>query len=213
MMCPPMYKLIDTDNWIRSETFQYFKEFDFPFYNITTDIEISGLYQKCKDLQYSINHALHYCCLMAINMTEEFKMRFKDDQVIAFDRVQGAATILLDDGSIRFCMYELDDSFTNFQENAILNEAAVKASLTSDPRTQQLDLVHFSVIPWIRFSSISHARRYNKRDSIPKITMGRFIKGTETTMIPLSIEVNHCFVDGYHISLFIERLNEVLRSF
>ncbi len=208
-----MYKLIDTDNWIRTETFQYFKGHDFPFYNITTDIEISSLYHKCKDLQYSINHALHYCCLMAINRTEEFKIRFKEEEVIAFDHVQGAATILLDDGTLRFCMYEFEESFTSFQKNARLNEEAVKTTRRSDPRTAQLDVIHFSVIPWIRFSSISHARRYNKRESIPKITMGKFVKEQEGIKMPLSIEVNHCFVDGYHISLFLERLNAVLRSF
>ena len=75
-------------------------------------------------------------------------------------------------------------------------------------------MIHFSVLPWVSFTSISHPRGLNsKMESIPKITLGKFFKSGERILLPISIEVNHCLMDGYHLGLFNEKLTQAIESF
>ena len=83
---------------------------------------------------------------------------------------------------------------------AALNEAGLEPEAGAD------DLIHGTVIPWIRFTSIKHARHGNAQDSVPKIALGRATKTAEGLRMPVSIEAHHSLVDGVHAGAFFGRL-------
>ncbi|MFG6322917.1 MAG: hypothetical protein K1W41_16030 [Lachnospiraceae bacterium] len=59
------------------------------------------------------------------------------------------------------------------------------------------------------FSSNSN----NENDKIIKmITLGKYAELIGKFLIPLTIQVSHAIVDGYHISLFYNKLQEKLNS-
>jgi chloramphenicol O-acetyltransferase type A len=208
-----MYQEIDLQTWSRLDTYKHFSAFDLPFFNICNNIDITPVYQKCKINNLSINLALHYCCLQAANAVEEFKLRILDARVIKYDVIHAGAIILLPDNNIRFCMYEHTADFTRFEAKALQIRQNILATRQTDPRSQEQDVIHFSVLPWISFTSISHPRGLNKTESIPKITLGKFFKSEGRVLLPISVEVNHCLMDGYHIGLFNEHLAQAIMNF
>jgi chloramphenicol O-acetyltransferase type A len=203
-----MYKPLDLNNWYRKETFEYFGHFDYPFFNVCFNTDITNLHGHCKAEGVSLSHALHFCSLLAANSIEEFRIRYKDDQLVIYDKIDGGATILLEDRSIRFCLYEHTESFNGFRKQAKESEEQVKQTKRTDPRTGNSDVVHYSIIPWVSFTSISHPRTNTTKDSIPKISFGKYFSSEEKIMIPVSIEVNHGLMDGYHLNLFLEAFEE-----
>lgn len=74
------------------------------------------------------------------------------------------------------------------------------------------NIIHFSAIPWIRFTSVSHPRKFGLRDSIPKITMGKYYHAGDRMMIPVSVHVHHALADGLHVGQFLTSLEELFRE-
>lgn len=208
-----MYTEIDLQNWSRLDTYNHFFAFDLPFFNICNNIDITPVYQKCKINSYTISQALHYCCLQAANAVDEFKLRMLDNRVVKYDVIHAGCIVLLPDNTIRFCMYEHAADFTDFEARAAISRDKVLASRQTDPRSQEQDVIHFSVLPWVSFTSISHPRRLNKTESIPKITLGKFYKSEGRILLPISVEVNHCLMDGYHLGLFNSYLEQAILNF
>lgn len=48
-----MKQLIDVNSWIRKEHYHFFKDFDEPFFGITTKVDCTIAYKKAKDLGVS----------------------------------------------------------------------------------------------------------------------------------------------------------------
>jgi chloramphenicol O-acetyltransferase type A len=65
-------------------------------------------------------------------------------------------------------------------------------------------------LPWISFTSFSHARNWGREDSVPKIAFGRFTKENERTLLPMSVEVHHALVDGLHVGRFVNKMEEAV---
>ena len=68
----------------------------------------------------------------------------------------------------------------------------------------QADLIHVSVLPWLNFSSFSHAFTHGQSNGIPKFVFGQY--NTETGKMPLAIDVHHALLDGLHVAKFIKQL-------
>ena len=75
-------------------------------------------------------------------------------------------------------------------------------------------MIHFSAVPWVDFTGLSHARSYTFPDSCPKISFGKVTEKDGIKSMSVSIHAHHGLMDGFHIGLFAERfqglMNEVL---
>ena len=74
------------------------------------------------------------------------------------------------------------------------------------------NLIHFSALPWIKFDSFSHARSFTWPDSCPKISFGKITEEKGKKTMPISIHVHYGLMDGYHVGLFIEHLEELMNG-
>ena len=129
------------------------------------------------------------------------------------DTIYAGSTVLNPDNTFNFCYF---DYFTDFQ--AFNNNAKIQIDLNSkgqtdfDGRNNDLDIIHYSVIPWISFTSFSHPRNYSTNDSIPKIVFGKYYNENGKYMMPISIEVHHALMDGYHLGVYLESLQHILNK-
>jgi chloramphenicol O-acetyltransferase type A len=81
-----------------------------------------------------------------------------------------------------------------------------------EAQEQRDDLIHYSVIPWIAFTSFTHAKKYNTRDSIPKIVFGKYCDDSGVAKMPVSVEVHHALMDGIHVGEFFEIFQKHLQN-
>jgi chloramphenicol O-acetyltransferase type A len=68
------------------------------------------------------------------------------------------------------------------------------------------------VIPWTSFTSLKHARRFAKDDSISKIVFGKFFQEGNVLKLPISVEVNHAMMDGFQIGKYLNELQKMISS-
>jgi chloramphenicol O-acetyltransferase type A len=205
-----LYKTLDINNWKRQDHFHFFKNFDKPFFNICSEVDVSRFYHFLKERDLSFFLASLHATSKAANFIDEFRYRIKGEGVIIHKQIHPASTVINPDETFSFAYFEYKTRLDEFlpAAQAVLNEQRL-GQQSFEPQDSRDDLVHHSVLPWINFQSISHPRRFNSQDSIPKIVLGKYHWKEERLYMPISIEVHHSLVDGLHVARFLEKLQEI----
>lgn len=203
------YEKVDIENWSRRQQFEFFLKFTEPFFGITFDLTITNFFNKTKESGDSIFIGYIFNILKAMNEIDELKMRIVGSEVFRYNQIGCSATIARDDGTFGFSYIDYNPNYKEFKINAEEEINRVQKSKSFDPGPQVYDTIHFSSLPWIKFTSLSHARQFDHPDSIPKISCGKIVEKNGEYFMPFSIHVHHALVDGFHIGLLEKRLSEL----
>jgi chloramphenicol O-acetyltransferase type A len=206
--------LLDLDTWPRKEHFRFFKQFEEPFFGATVEIDCTNAYAKSKALKTSFFLYYLHQTLIAVNDNESFRYRILDNDIYNYDRIDGSATIGREDGTFGFSLIQYDPDFTIFKEKALEEIARIQTTTGLFTRTFENDnVIHFSAIPWLNFTSLSHARSYTFPDSCPKISFGKMtVAENGKRTMPMSIHVHHGLMDGLHLGQFVDSFQEIMNQ-
>ena len=169
-------------------------------------------YTRCKEQGDSVFLYYLHAALLAANAMEPFRMRIIDGEPWVYDVVHASATVLRPDETFGFSNIRFHEDFATFQQAAREEIARVQAadrlfSFEADP----YEFLHFSAMPWIDFTSVSHARHFPAKDSIPKYSFGKIMEENGCRRMHCSLHAHHSLVDGLHvgryIALFQQNLN------
>lgn len=203
-----MKQKLDIASWNRKEHFEFFSKMEEPFFGFTVNIDCTVAYEKAKKLDISFfNYYLHKT-LVATNAIECFRYRIENGEIFVYDTINVSSTIMREDKTFGFSLIEFDEDIHTF--NTIAKKEIERVQNTTGLITRDFsdtNLIHFSAVPWIDFTSVAHARGFNYPDSCPKIAFGALREENGKKHMPLSIHVHHGLMDGYHVGLFLERLN------
>jgi chloramphenicol O-acetyltransferase type A len=76
-----------------------------------------------------------------------------------------------------------------------------------------MNVIHFSTVPWVNFTSLSHARSFTFPDSCPKISFGKMMIGIDgKRTMSMSIHAHHGLMDGYHVGQFVDCFQELMNE-
>jgi chloramphenicol O-acetyltransferase type A len=204
--------LLDIENWNRKEHFSFFKQMEEPFFGATVNIDCTKAYETAKALNASFFIYYLHKTLVAVNTIETFRYRISDDKIFVYDQINGSATIGREDGTFGFSLIEYNADFTVFKKTAITEIERIQNTTGLFTRTFENDnVIHFSAIPWLNFTSLSHARSYTFPDSCPKISFGKMMvaENGKRTM-SMSIHVHHGLMDGLHVGQFVDYFQELM---
>ena len=199
-----MMQYLDMETWERKDHFRFFKKFEEPFFGVCVSVDCSIAYEVAKQKGYSFFLYYLYQSLAAANQTEPFRYRIRENEVLVYDTIHASPTINRSKGSFGFAYMDYENDFESFADKAEKEIERVQQSTGLVPAVSGENVIHYSSIPWIRFTSLSHARSFSFADSCPKISFGKMeLEGKKRTM-PVSIHVHHALMDGYHVGQFID---------
>lgn len=204
-----MPKDLDIDHWKRRDHYHFFRRYERPFYNLCADVDVSALHDYAKQTGVSFFAASLYAALRAANEVEEFRYRVRPHGVIVHDVVHAGSTVLNDDETFSFCYFDFHPLFGEFSAGVqAVVEQHRRGGAALEPQDWRDDLIHFSVIPWISFTGLSHARRNDPADSVPKIVFGKYRIG-DVLRMPVSVEVHHALMDALHVARFLDHFQRI----
>ena len=204
-----MYTEVDINTWSRRNTFEFFKNYDDPFFNITAPVNVTRLYQVSKQEGSSFFLNSIHAVTQAANDIESFRLRFVDDRLLRYDTIHAGSTVLMPDNTFQFGYFDYTTDRQAFVREGNKVITALKNKTSLDPKDDDLNMIHCSVIPWVSFTSFKHARRWGVADTVPKIVLGKYYKEGDQMLMPLSVEVNHAMMDGLHVGHYFERVEEL----
>lgn len=202
---------LDLDSWPRKEHYAFFSAFEEPYYGVTVKLDCTAAHRSAKQRGVSFFlHTLHQS-LTAANQIEAFRLRIEDNNVFLYNHIDGGSVIDRPDGTFGYGFLPYSDDLNKFVETANLEIARIR-STTGLTRTTANNIIRYSVLPWIDFTSLSHARSYSRRDSCPFITFGKMTEHDGTRSMPISVHVNHALVDGLQLGQYLERLQQIMNA-
>lgn len=204
---------IDINTWNRKEHFEFFSQMDEPFYGLTVNIDCTQAYENAKVLNVSFFIYYLHKTIVAVNAVENFKYRIFDKELYLYDRIDASATIMREDKTFGFSLIEYKEDIHEF--NLLAQKEIERIQNTPGLFTREFpetNLIHFSALPWVNFTSLSHARSFSFPDSCPKISFGKLMEENNKKTMSMSIHVHHGLVDGYHIGLFLEEFEKQMNQ-
>jgi chloramphenicol O-acetyltransferase type A len=207
-----MKQKLDIENWARKDHFNFFKQFEEPFFGVCINIDCSRAYAAAKETGASFFLYYLYQSLSAANAIDGFKYRIINDEVIVFDMVHASPTINRPDGTFGFSYIDYHPSFTTFIKSAKEEIDRVQNSKGLVPAVSGENVIHYSSIPWINFTALSHARSFSFKDSSPKISFGKMTEEDGKRTMPVSIHVHHALMDGFHVGHYIDLFQELMNA-
>ncbi|SIQ42430.1 chloramphenicol acetyltransferase [Maribacter ulvicola] len=205
-----MRKEVNLDEWNRKDHFEFYSQFSEPFLGITAKIDCSIAFNTSKSKSYSFFLYYLHKTLVAANSIDNFRYRIDNGKVYEYDTINASPTIGRENGTFGFSYLDYNSDFHKFCTLAAPRIKEVKASNSLMPALTGVDVIHFSSLPWVDFTSISHARHYDFQDSCPKISFGKMITVDAKQMMSVSVHVHHGLMDGLHVGLFFEKLQELM---
>lgn len=206
-----MKKYLDKTMWPRREHFEFFSKFEEPFFGIVANVDVTRAYAAANEGGHSFFLYYLHKVAAAVNAVEEFRYRISGDDVLIHDRIDISSTLTREDNTFGFSLIEYHTDFSGFHTGAKAEIERVRNTPGLFTRSFEADnLIHFSAIPWVSFTSLSHARSFTLPDSCPKISVGKMTEADGRRTMPVSVHVHHGLMDGYHVGLFLEKLQQEL---
>lgn len=208
------YSNIQIDSWKRKEYYEFYSGFDQPFFGIDAQIKCTKAVTYCKEENISFFMYYMYKAFLALNEIAEFKTRIVDDEVRQYETIHVGTTIGRLDESFAFAFCEFQEDFTQFaqQFSEEIERVNQTTGLRLNANTRRADLMHCSSIPWISFTGIHHARHSGFKDSIPKLTFGKYFEKDGELHLPISVHAHHGLMDGIHVAKFFKQLESLLNT-
>lgn len=198
---------LDLENWPRREHFEFFRKFEEPFFGLVSQIDCTKAYPAAKEQGVSFFVYYMHKVAAAVNAVPEFRCRIQGDGIVVWDRVDVSATIPRADHTFGFSLMPYHPDLATFAESARIETERIQNTKGLFTRSFETDnLIHFSALPWVDFTSLSHARSFAHPDSCPKISVGKMTGTGENRTMPVAVHVHHGLVDGYHVGQFLELL-------
>lgn len=207
-----MNRYLDIDTWVRKDHFHFFKSFEEPFFGVTVEIDATQAYQKAKDMGTSFFLYYMHKSIVAVNKIEPFRYRIDEDKVIIHDAIMASSTINREDGTFGFSYIPYFEDFNDFEKGAKAEIERVRQGTGLELGSPSANIVHYSTLPWIRFTALSHARSFSFPDSVPKISFGKLSQEGVKKVLPVSIHVHHALMDGYHVGQHIELFETLMNT-
>lgn len=196
------YKELDISSWPRRTTLEFFRDYDDPYFNIAANVDVTNLRLFCRDNKLSFSIAALFYTQQVANSIREFRFRMLGEKVVEFETVEATQTILNEDETFSFCYFEGRPTVHEYVEAGRTAREKYLKLKTFDVETGRVDLIYYSVIPWISFTSFKHASRGDNRQTVPRIVFGKVFLDNGREMMPLSVEAHHAMMDGLHVGRF-----------
>ncbi|MBS1211116.1 MAG: chloramphenicol acetyltransferase [Proteobacteria bacterium] len=200
-------KEIDLSSWARREHFSFFRRADLPFYNVSVNVDVTGLRDTARKRRISFNTLLIYLTVRAMNRVENLRYRCRGDAVVLHERLHPSFAHLKE-GEELFRLITVD-----FADDLLAFDQLVKAEIAKSTHYFNLeklagrdDFVFISSLPWVSFTSVDHTLSLKRDDGIPRVSWGKCFDADGKTQLPYNIQVNHMFVDGIHVGRFFDAL-------
>ena len=205
-------KYIDIESWNRKDHFNYFKQFDYPHFNVCANIDITRTYKHIKEKGLPFFISMLYIASNAANSIKEFKLRIRGGSVVEHETVSPSFTVMTENEVFNYCTAPFMDDFFSFRASTSELIEKAKRSAGLDDDLERDDLLYITSLPWVSFASITHPINMHPVDSIPRISWGKFFEENGNNKLPLSVQAHHAIVDGMHVGNYFCLIQEILNE-
>ena len=203
-------KYIDLDNWERKKQYDFFREIDYPHFNLCANLDITQFYKYVKAHNLNFYKSILFAIVKTANQIPEFRYRIREDKVVEHEIIHFSSTVVNKANTFSFCDIDFIDDYQKFVDGATERMAAMENTVHVSDVPGKDDLFYITTIPWVSFTSFTHPIHLKKVDSVPRFSIGKYFDQDKKKQMPLSVQANHSLMDGMHMGMYFNKLQEFL---
>ena len=202
-------RLIDLENWERREYYEHFIKNVVCSYSVTVNIDITNL------KGHSLYPAMIWLLTKTVNDMPEFRTCLTEEGPGIYDSMHPMYTVFnKEKKSFSGIWSYFSEDYREFLENYQADVQKYSTSTRYAPKEgTPANSFNISMVPWLEFTAMNFNVYDEGKFLLPIFTMGKFFERDGKRYLPLAIQVHHAVCDGYHIGLFVEKLNEYIDRF
>ena len=130
------------------------------------------------------------------------------DLVKVWDVIHPGSTLLYKDNTFGYAYFEYVEKKSIFLSKGkkVIDNQIRKKIFATHPGNS--GYIYFSIIPWVSFTQFKHAQSKKADLSIPRVVFGKFYRRGDKVFMPVSVEVHHALVDGFHVGKYFQKLEK-----
>ena len=207
-----LFTPIDLKTWPRGQMYWYFSQVAPTGYSMTVDVDITGLRAALKERGLRLFPTYLWLVTKCLNEQVAFKMAQRDGVLGYYDTLTPLYASFHDDDKTFSLMWtEYDDDLAVFHKRYVENQQqfAQNHGVVCQPQTPPpANAYTVSTVPWISFKHFAVHSYENKPYFFPSVEAGKIYTEGNRELLPLSMTFHHAATDGYHVHLFLTRLQE-----
>ena len=212
---PPRHRLIDENEWPRKEHFHYYQEQIPCSHSMTVKIDVTECLLLAHKRKNPFAALLMYAVCKTVNELECMKMMTgKDGSPGIWSVMNPVFTVFHSDD------HTFSDLWMDYLENPlsfckeyerVIRAFGERKGIKGRPG-QPENFFCFSCTPWTAFEAYSCQAAGRVPPLFPIIDCGRYEKTVQGYLMPVSLTISHAAMDGYHMGLFFDRLQDNLNT-
>lgn len=209
------FKKIDMETWKRKEYYNFYKDVNPCTYSATVNIDITSFKKLLKIKDRKFYASFIYLITKTVNNFDEFRTNVNSNGILGiYDYLNPSYTIFHKESetfSSLYTMYDNDyEKFYKSFETDIKEYGNIEGMF---PKGNIENCINISALNNLDFTSFSLNIKNNFDYLLPIFTIGKFKEVNEDLLLPLSIQVHHSVIDGFHLSRFYKQLQNNVNNF
>lgn len=208
-----MYKVINLENFKKRKQYNWFRTFSNPCYGINVKMDITEVVKYTKETKTSFFINILYLITIGLNSVEEMRLREVNGEIRLYDTINPTFTVMTKSGVYENTGFEMIDDYKTFYATAkqvvdhIKNQDFIKETFNDSLLYNDY---YMTCLPWLSIDGMTHPLCDNNYESLscPRVCWDKYVEVDNKYLMTLNITVNHCFVDGYPLSLAFKNIQE-----
>lgn len=200
---------IDLATWDRSPYYRHYTQEVPCTYTVNVRMDISALRGE------RLYPAMLWLLTSTINEMPQFRTALEDEQVGVYDQMHPSYTVFNPERETFSVLWtEFQPQYQAFLQAYLQDIAQYTGAKEMCPKAGRPgNTFDVSMIPWLPFTGFELHLPQGNDYLLPIFTLGKYTEEGDRRWLPVSIRVHHAVCDGYHVSKFVERLQEKIFQF
>lgn len=196
------FHLIDMENWDRREFYEHFINEVVCSYSVTVNLDITNL----RDAR--LYPAMIWLLTKTVNEMPEFRTSLTKAGLGIYDSMHPMYTVFNKENKNFSGIWSYySEHYMEFLKNYDEDVCVYSKSKRYTPKDGTPEnSFNISMVPWLEFTSCNLNVYDDGKFLLPIFTMGKYFERDGKHLLPLAIQVHHAVCDGYHVGLFVEKL-------
>ncbi len=210
-----MFNKIDTRNWDRKDSYNHYFDNVPCTYSMTVNLDITNLLNITSTNNLKFFPVMLFALSKIVNVHEEFRMDINDNNEIGYYDFLNPSYCIFHNATKTFSnswtLYSTD--LNTFINNYNDDVTKCKKDFQNSKPLVGKNYFNVSCIPWTSFTGFNLNLQKGFDYLLPIFTIGKYFEENDKVMLPLALQVHHAVCDGFHLSRFINELQEYLDTF
>ena len=203
------FRLIDMESWPRREFYEHFIKEVRCTYSAVVNIDITALRGQ------KLYPAMIWLLTRTVNDMPEFRTSLTAEGLGIYDDMHPMYTVFNKENKNFSGIWSwFSEDYGEFLKSYEADAAEYSKSTCYAPKDgTPPNSFNISMVPWLEFTGFNINIFDEGKFLLPVFTMGKFFERDGRRLLPLAIQVHHAVCDGYHMGLFVEKLQGYVDAF